>query len=66
MPAVRYHLRMRAIAVCAAFGVGLGLGVPIGETGNRLSIDLGFAPALRSDTSALTLSIGDAHRFDAP
>lgn len=45
--------------------VDAGLVIPIGDTGNRLSLDLGLAAALQSDTVLISLSAADAHRFDA-
>jgi len=45
-------------------GFDLGLIVPIGKTGNRLSADFGFARAIRDKGVVLALSLGEAQRFD--
>ncbi|HEU0032854.1 MAG TPA: hypothetical protein VFQ53_19615 [Kofleriaceae bacterium] len=43
----------------------VGALVPVGATGNRLSVDAGFAIAVREDIGLMSLSFGDAQRFDA-
>jgi hypothetical protein len=38
----------------------LGLIVPIGDTGNRLSLDVGFAGAQRAHEGLYSLSVADS------
>jgi hypothetical protein len=46
------------------YGASLGLGVPIGATGNTPSIELGLAYGDGgNDSSQLSLSLADSHRF---
>lgn len=40
----------------------VGLIVPIGDTGNRISLDLGFASAQRANEGLYSLSLADSQR----
>ena len=61
VPLERKRLRPRT-ELFVAFDFGLA--VPLGDTGNRLSLDLGVAYPLRADDAIFEASFADAQRFD--
>jgi hypothetical protein len=59
-PVVRTPLRSHGDIV---FALDTGLVVPLGDTGNRISLDLGVAYALFTDDVLFALSAADGQRF---
>jgi hypothetical protein len=61
-PEKRSNVRFPKTELFLAFD--LGLVVPLGDTGNRLSADLGFAYATRGSAVVMSASVAEAQRFD--
>jgi hypothetical protein len=56
------HYLVPSTELYLAFGAGVL--VPVGDTGNRLSLDVSVARALRDVAGLVSLSIADAQRFN--